>query len=148
MLDDDVIGLWKIWGVVFAYICIVSIFIQFILLPFFLLHLHAGGGLFVGSPDCVGFYQTVIDMVEKIKMFGWGAWDLRQRGQAPAGISALIFSLTWSKLWVLIPLNAALHASAFLILFLLANLFMKRKIKSFLCVLPFLIFPSNLQSTL
>jgi len=87
------------------------------------------------------------DMAEKIKISGWAAWELRPQGQAPAGIAAFIFALTRSKLWLLIPLNAALHASAFLVLSQLLNLLIKDQTKSFLCALPFLIFPSNLQWT-
>ena len=147
MLNNRTRDLWRIWGIAFLYTCIVSVFVQFILLPFLLPRLHAGGGLFIGSPDCLWFYQMAIDMAEKIKTSGWVAWELRPQGQAPAGIAAFIFALTWSKLWVLIPLNAALHASAFIVLFQLLNLLIKDQTKSLLCALPFLIFPSNLQWT-
>ena len=147
MLNNRTRDLWRIWGIAFLYTCIVSVFVQFILLPFLLPRLHAGGGLFIGSPDCLWFYQMAIDMAEKIKTSGWAAWELRPQGQAPAGIAAFIFALTWSKLWVLIPLNAALHASAFIVLFQLLNLLIKDQTKSLLCALPFLIFPSNLQWT-
>lgn len=136
---------WRVWGVAFLYACIVSVFVQFILLPFLLPRYHAGGGLFIGAPDCIAFNRFAVDLAAKIKTSGWSVWKLRAYGQTPIGIAAYIYALTWSKLWVLIPLNAVLHASAFLILFRLINLLVKSPTRSFLCALPFLIFPSNLQ---
>lgn len=147
MLSSETKVLWKIWGAAFLYVCAVNIFIQFILLPFLLPQLHAGGGLFVGSFDSLSFLHAATDMAGKIKATGWGAWELRPRGQAPAGIAAAIFVVTWSKLWVLIPLNAALHASAFLVLFRIVSTFVLDRVKVLWCVLPFLVFPSNLQWT-
>ena len=147
MLNNRTINLWKIWGIAFIYTCMVSVFVQLILLPHLFPRLHAGGGLFIGCPDSMALNQLAVDMAEKIRISGWGVWMLRPHNQSPAGIASIIYALTWSKLWVLIPLNAALHASAFLIIFQLINLFIKNQINSFLCVLPFLVFPSNLQWT-
>jgi hypothetical protein len=147
MLNNKINHLWKIWGIAFIYTCLVSLFVQFILLPYFFPRMHAGGGLFTGCPDSVSLHQLAVELAERIKQSGWGAWRLRPHNQSPAGIASMVYALTWSKLWVLIPLNAALHASAFLILFQLINLFIKNQLRSFLCVLPFLVFPSNLQWT-
>ena len=147
MLNYKTKALWQIWGIAFLYTCVVSVFIQFLLLPYLLPHLHAGGGLFLGCPDCIGFNQIAVNMAEKIKTAGWGAWEFRPQSHTIAGMASAIYALTWSKLWVLIPLNAVLHASAFLVLFQLINLFIDDKNRSFLCALPFLIFPSNLQWT-
>lgn len=147
MLNNRTSNLWGIWGVAFIYTCLVSALVQLILLPYFFPRWHAGGGLFIGCPDSAVLHQVAVEMAEKIRLAGWGEWRLRPNNQSPAGIAAFIYALTWSRLWVLIPLNAALHASAFLIIFQLINLFMKNQIKSLLCVLPFLVFPSNLQWT-
>lgn len=146
-MNNEFKDLWRIWVAAFLYTCIVSAFIQFILLPVFLPDLHAGGGLFIGLPDCLGFYRLAAELAEKIRTFGWAAWEFRPQGQAPAGIAAFIFALTWSKLWILIPLNAVLHASAFLVLFQILNRFIKNQARALLCALPFLLFPSSLQWT-
>ena len=146
-MNSETKYLWKVWVAAFMYTCVVSAFVQFILLPFILPRYHAGDGMFRGVPDNVGFHLIAADLAAKIKTSGWGVWSLSPGKQAPIGVASFIYALTWSKPWVLIPLNAAMHASAFLILFRLLSLFVQNKKNTILCALPFLMLPSSLQWT-
>ena len=80
---------------------------QLILLPYILPRYHAGDGMFVGVPDSVGFHLIAVDIAARIKALGWNVWQLSPGKQTPIGIASFIYALTWSKPWILIPLNAA-----------------------------------------
>jgi hypothetical protein len=146
---DQVTGInsLKIWLIFFVYTVIVSCFIQFFVLKFIFPHWNDGNGLLISSLDSKNFHSIAVELANRIRLDGWSAWELRPNGQAPAGIAAVFYFLLFPKPWVLIPLNAALHASAAFILWRILNLFLKDQKKSLICVLPFLIFPSNLQWT-
>jgi hypothetical protein len=136
----------KIWLIFFGYTVLVSCFIQFFVLKFIFPQWNDGNGLLTSSLDSKNFHSIAVELANRMHLDGWSVWELRPKGQAPAGIAA-IFYLLFPKPWVLIPLNAVLHASAAFILWQILNLFLKDQKKSLICVLPFLIFPSNLQWT-
>src|SRR3990167_6091610 len=142
----DKISNSKLWIIFFFYTCFVSALVQFILLPYVFPGLHAGSGLFNCSFDSMGFQKLAVDLANKIHSQGWSAWQLKPEGHVVAGIAS-IFYVFLPDARILIPLNAALHASAALALVNLLNLFINNKTMAILCVLPFLIFPSNLQWT-
>lgn len=142
----DKISNLKLWIIFFFYTCLVSAFVQFILLPYVLPGLHAGSGLLNCSFDSMGFHKLAVDLASRIHAQGWSAWQLKPEGHVVAGIAS-IFYVFLPDARILIPLNAALHASAALVLVNLLNLFINNKFRSILCALPFLIFPSNLQWT-
>ena len=137
----------KLWWYFFLYTFFVSFAVQFILLPYILPSLHAGNGLLTSSFDSRSFHQIAIDLADKIRTQGWSAWQLRPRGQVPAGIGSVFYFFILPDPRIFIPITSALHASAALILVNCTNLLLKNKAKSILCVLPFLVFPSNLQWT-
>lgn len=137
----------KLWSIFFLYTFCVSAFVEFILLPYFFPGFYAGHGLLKSSFDSIGFHKLAAAAAEKIRIQGWSAWQFRPQLQSPAGIASIFYVLITPDPRALIPLNAALHAGAALILVNLLNLFLKNKAKAILCVLPFLMFPSNLQWT-
>lgn len=134
----------ELWLLFFLYTAGVSAFVQIVLLPYILPNLHAGNGFLNSSYDSMGFHQIAIDLVNKIRVQGWSAWELRPFAQGPSGIASIFYFFIWPDPRVLIPFQAALHASAALILVKLLNLFVKTRAKAILCALPFLVFPSNL----
>jgi hypothetical protein len=131
----------KIWLGFFAYAVLVALAIQFIILPYIFPAWHAGNGLLKGL-DCVWFHQLAVELAEKIHREGWSAWELRPSNQAPAGIAGAIYAITVPKLWTTIPLNAALHATAALVLLRILLIFTSRWRVAILFVLPFLMYPS------
>jgi len=137
----------ELWSLFFLYTVGVSAFVQMVLLPYILPHLHAGNGLLISSYDSIGFHHIAVDLANKIQAQGWSAWELRPGGQGPSGVAAIFYFLIFPDPRIFIPFQAALHASAALILFKLLNLFVKNQIKAILCILPFLVFPSNLLWT-
>ncbi|MDP3791574.1 MAG: hypothetical protein Q8R38_05995 [Candidatus Omnitrophota bacterium] len=142
----DKINNLKLWCIFFFYTFCVSAFVQFVLLPYVFPGLHAGSGLLICSFDSIGFHKLALESANKIHAQGWSAWQLKPEGHVVSGIAS-IFYVFLPNARILIPLNAALHASAALVLVNLLDLFINNKFKSILCALPFLVFPSNLQWT-
>ena len=131
----------KIWLGFFAYTVLVALIIQFFVLPHMFPSWHAGNGLLKGL-DCVWFHELAVELAQKIHTQGWSAWELRPSGQATAGIAGAIYAISAPKLWTTIPLNAALHATAALVLFRILLIFTSRWRIAILFVLPFLMYPS------
>lgn len=136
----------RLWFIFFLYTFCVSAFVQMILLPYVFPGLHVGSGLFNCSFDSMGFHELALEQSRKIHAQGWSAWQLRPTDHVISGIAS-IFYVFLPDARIFIPLNAALHASAALVLVNLLNLFVKNKTRAVFCVLPFLVFPSNLQWT-
>jgi hypothetical protein len=135
-------GYKLLWLYFFFYTALASVFIQFILLPYVFPKWHAGDGLLITSFDAVGFHNIAVNLAGKIHTIGWSAWKLRPEGHAPAGIAAIIYALIVPKPWALIPLNAALHATAAIIIFKLILFLLSDFKKALFCVLPFMFYPS------
>jgi hypothetical protein len=97
--------------VAFGFALVSGCLIQFIVLPILLPGLHAGDGLLLAS-DSVGFHRLAVTLASQMHAEGWSTWELRPRGQAPAGIAAIFYSFSVPRPFVLLPLNAALFALA------------------------------------
>lgn len=130
-----------IWLAFWAYTAFVALLVQFILLPYFFPQWHAGNGLLAGL-DSVSFHHIAVNLSLDIKAHGWSVWQLRPEGQAPAGLAAAIYALTVPKPWTIIPLNAALHATAGFVLLKIVQIFIPDWRKAIWAVIPFIIFPS------
>lgn len=130
-----------IWALVFLYTALVAAFVQLIALPYIVPGWHAGNGLLNGG-DWIWFHQLAVEMSEKIYMNGWDEWMLRPQGQAPAGIAAAIYTLTVTEPWAVIPLNAALHATAAVVLIVIIQRLTSRWQYALLASLPFIFYPS------
>jgi len=137
----------RLWWYFFLYTFCISAAIQFILLPYVFSYFHAGNGLLTSSLDSIGFHRIAVDLADKVRLQGWSVYQLRPGGQSPAGIASIFYFFIIPDPRIFIPITSALHASAALILFKFVDLLLKNKAKSILCVLPFLVFPSNLQWT-
>jgi hypothetical protein len=133
----------KLWGLFFLYPFFASIFVQLILLRYIFPQWNAGEGMLVGG-DWLSFHQLAVALADKINHFGWSAWVLRPANQAPAGIAAIFYVLIAPKPWVMIPLNAALHATAAFTLVKILTVFTNNKKTAILAALPFWLYPSAL----
>ena len=126
----------------FFFVLIVTLFIQLIALPYLLPTWHGGNGLLQGG-DWLAYHELALDLSDKVRTEGWSVWELRPEEQAPAGIAAAIYSLTGiQKPWTVLPLNAALHATATLILLLIMKKLSGRITLAFWAVIPFALSPT------
>ena len=117
--------------------------LQLVILPYWFPGLHAGNGLWAGG-DWVGFHQIAGELSEKIILQGWGAWELRPERQSPPGIAAVFYVFFGPHPWVLIPLNAAVHATTGVLLVCMVQPLVRNTRHALLCALPFVFFPSGL----
>ncbi len=129
------------WVAIFCTTAAIALIIQLVVLPYMLPELHAGNGLLLGG-DWVGFHQIAAGVAERIRSEGWSAWQFRPYGHPPAGIAAAIYALTVSEPYVLIPLNAALHATAGVTLMRIARYLTDDDFVAMCVALPFVLFPS------
>jgi len=113
MPDRVVLG--RLWLAVAAYVVASGAFLQLIVLPMFFPSWEWGHGL-LRRADSGTFHQAASDLAERIRSTGWSAWELRPDGHAPAGVAAVVYALTISEPWTLLPLNGALHATAAILL--------------------------------
>lgn len=137
---------FKLWCAFFAYTAAVALFVQLVALPYLFPQWHAGDGLLVGG-DWLRHHRLAVELAQEIHSQGWKVWTLRPEGQAPAGIAGAIYALTVPKPWTLIPLNAALHATATLILLRILLFLIVDWRKVIWAVLPFFLYPSTAQWT-
>lgn len=137
---------FRLWWAFFAYSAIVALLIQLVVLPYLFPQWHAGDGLLIGG-DWLMHHRLAVELAEKIRSQGWGAWTLRPHGQATGGIAGAIYALTVPKPWTLIPLNAALHATAALVLLMILQFFIPNWRRAIWAVLPFFLYPSTLLWT-
>jgi hypothetical protein len=136
--------LWRLWAAFFAYAALAAVLLQKVLLPYVFPAWHAGDGLLVGGGDWLEFHRIALHQAAQIHALGWSAWTLYPEGQSPAGIAGAIYALTVPQPWTLIPLNAALHATAALVLLRIVQVFLPDWRLAVWAVLPFLLFPSAL----
>jgi hypothetical protein len=132
---------WQLWIVFFTYTALAALIVQTVLLPRVFPGLHAGEGLLSGL-DSVTFHELAVAQAEQIRTEGWSAWGLRPRGQAPAGIASAVYALAVPEPWTLIPLNAAVHATAALTLLLIVEAFVGDRRLALIAALPLLVYPS------
>lgn len=125
----------------FAFTLTTAFCIQLALLPYVLPHLHGGHGLLAGG-DWLGFHQLAESQAHEIVRLGWGEWRLSPGGHAPAGIASMFYAIFTAEPWVLIPLNAAIHAGAAVLLARMLWMITDCAWISILSTLPFLMFPS------
>jgi len=64
------------------------------------------------SPDAIGFNEIAQFKAKEIERVGWSAWELRPNNQFPAGMASLLYVLVYPSPLIILPLNAALHATS------------------------------------
>lgn len=134
----------NLWFFVFVYILLTGLFVQLILLPHIVPSLHAGAGLLKGL-DANKFHHVALERARLIVAFGWDRWDLLAQGQLVSGIASFFYALISPSPWVVLPWNAALHATASLCIYLVVLRIIEKPSISFIAILPFIFFPSNLM---
>jgi len=134
----------KAGAIYFFFTAVVALLLQLIVLPYLLPAMHAGNGLLLGT-DSVGFHKIAVGLAEKIRISGWSVWELRPEGQAPAGIAAVLYVIFSPSPLVMIPVNAALHAIAGLVLMRIALYLTGNLRMAFLAALLFVVFPSAMM---
>jgi putative peptidoglycan lipid II flippase len=132
---------WVLFVVAFLGTCAVALMVQLVLLPHFLPQLHAGHGMLVGG-DSAGMHATAAALAERIRSDDWAVWELRPAGNAPTGIAAAIYVLVTPEPYMLVPLNALVHAAGGLVIYLIAYGISRHRLASVAAALPFLLFPS------
>jgi len=121
-----------------------GLLIQLTVLPIWLPGLHGGNGLLLGS-DSGGFHRLAVDLAFKMHYEGWGAWELRPHGQAPAGIAAILYYLFVPSPLVLLPLNATLFSLAALLVFSMVRQVVVDASTAFYVSLLFIATPSSVM---
>ncbi len=134
---------WRLWVVVFSATIIAALLIQLVLLPVVFPTWDAGGGLVDNCLDCASYHQIAVRMAADIRQNGWSAWELRPEGHAPAGLAAALYAITVPRLWTMIPVNAAVHATTVALLFLVLTSFGYSCRNATLGAIPFALFPSS-----
>ena len=138
----------KIWALVFTYVVMVALLIQFIILPYVFPQLNDGNGLMAGV-DTSLFHSIAVEESREIREHGWSAWELFPDGESGfsiAGIAAAVYALANSESPALfIPINAALHATAAVVLVSLITLITGNRGDAIIASIPLVFFPSNLN---
>jgi hypothetical protein len=130
-----------IWLAFFGYTLAMGLLVQLVVLPRLFPSVHWGQGLLYGS-DSVAFHQMAVRRAARIRQEGWTAWEVRPYGQAPAGVASAIYALTVPAPWTLMPVNAAVHATAALVLLGIVERFVRQRHVALLATLPFVLYPS------
>ena len=126
------------------YSMIVSATIQFIVLPYVLPGIHAGHGLLAGG-DFPVLHEIATRMASRIQHEGWHAWELLPEGQSAAGLASIFYALAYPEPWSLIPVNAALHALAGVVVMKLVHMLSGDTTIAFASAFLGVAFPSSLQ---
>lgn len=96
-----------LWQLLFFYSLIVGLLVQIWVAPHFL---GQPEGLF--SPDAIGFNEIAQLKAKEIERMGWGAWELRPDNQFPAGMASFLYAMIYPSPLIMLPLNAAVHATS------------------------------------
>lgn len=136
-----------IWLSFFSYSLSVALLFQMVL-PLLLPALHFGEGLLF--PDSAHFHQSAIDLAGEIRLNGWGAWRIWPSNTTTGNVAILgaIYAIFGYKTLLILPLNAALHASGGLCLILIGRELFSgsfARAGSMIAGCLFIIFPSSLN---
>jgi putative peptidoglycan lipid II flippase len=136
-----------IWLSFFSYSLAVALLFQMVL-PLLLPALHFGEGLLF--PDSAHFHQSAIDLAGEIRLNGWGAWKIWPSNTTTGNVAIMgaIYAIFGHKPLLILPLNAALHASGGLCLILIGReLFSGNfaRVGSVIAGCLFIVFPSSLN---
>ena len=130
-----------LWLGVFCYTAIVAIVVQTVLIPLWLPRWHAGHGLLAGL-DSVAYHALAAEQATAIRSRGWDAWVLRPHRHLTSGLASAVYAVIAPEPWALIPLNAALHATAAVALLAMLGPLAAAPRLAVYGVLPFVMFPS------
>ena len=149
---DNTTGCYSIkfilWMIFYCYSTVAAFIFQKILLPLFPGY-HGGNGL-IGGGDSVFFHEIAVKLAHAIRMNGWSQWTLRPAEGATGNVSLLaaLYAIFGSDPTVIIPVNAAVHATSGLLIFLIGRLLWPGKVGIYSGVVTaslFVVFPSALN---
>jgi hypothetical protein len=133
----------RLWWAVFVLTTIAASLIQLVLLPLVFPAWDSGGGVVDNCLDCASYHRIAVKMAADIRQDGWSAWELRPEGHTPAGLAAALYAISVPKLWTMIPVNAAVHATTVTLLFLILTSFGYSPRNATWGTIPFALFPSS-----
>jgi putative peptidoglycan lipid II flippase len=110
-----------IWAFSFCYTMALSLVFQKLVLPL-LPSLHAGSGLL--KHDAFYYHQVALMLADNIHSHGWSAWSLwskQTNTTGNVGILSAIYAFFTPDPALIIPVNAFLHATSTVMLFLIGR---------------------------
>ena len=136
-----------LWVVFYCYSTFAALMFQKVLLPLFPGY-HGGSGL-IGA-DSVFFHNVAVKLAHTVRTYGWSQWALRPTDGATGNVSflAVLYVIFGDDPMVVIPINAAIHATSGLIIFLVARLLWPGRVGTYsgaITAVLFIIFPSALN---
>jgi putative peptidoglycan lipid II flippase len=137
-----------LWIIFYCYSTFAAIMFQKVILPLFPRY-HGGNGLLTGT-DSVFFHQIAVKLAAAIRANGWAQWTLRPAEGATGNVSLLaaLYAIFGVDPIVIVPVNAAIHATSGLLLFLIARELWPGKIGTYSGIMAaslFILFPSALN---
>jgi hypothetical protein len=130
-------------SIFFLFASVAALLLQLVILPHIFPDLHAGHGLLLGG-DWTGYHAIGARLSDQIHIQGWGAWQLRPLDHAAAGVAAAFYALFMQEPYVLIPLNAFIHAVGGCLFMVMVRWVTNDFTSAFIAALPFVFFPSAL----
>lgn len=136
-----------LWIIFFSYSTITALLFQKLVLPL-IPSMHAGSGLLYG--DAEYFHQVASILADKISQNGWTEWSLFPAAGATANVALLsvLYVIFGKDPSLIVPVNAAVHATSGLLMYLLATEIWKGKLGVYTGVIAailFVAYPSALN---
>ncbi len=137
-----------LWIIYYCYSTFIAIMFQKVILPL-VPSMHAGKGLIRGG-DSVLFHSIAMKLAESIRLMGWEQWTLRPAEGSTGNVSLLsiFYVLFGNEPSLIVPINALAHASAGLLMFLIARCLWPGKTGTYAGMITaslFIAFPSALN---
>lgn len=136
----------RLWAGVFGYVLGTGLLVQLVILPRVFPHWDGGHGLLVAT-DALAFHRVAVQQAMAIRAHGWSVWELKPGGHLPSGVASAVYALTRPEPWTVLPLNAALHATAAVVLLGLLRRLGAGGTVAMAAIVPFVVAPSALQWT-
>jgi murein biosynthesis integral membrane protein MurJ len=136
-----------LWTIFFCYATFAALVVQKLLLPM-VPSLHAGMGLL--NADSVEFHSVAVSLAESIKTHGWGVlsvWPTRS-STGNVAVLAVLYTFFGPDPVVIIPVNAAIHATCGVMIFAIARSLFEGRVGVYSGVISavlFVGFPSSLN---
>lgn len=136
-----------LWTVLFSYSTCAALIFQKLLLPLFPA-LQGSSGLL--SADSTYFHSVAVALAESIKIHGWSSWTVYPAPGASGNVAVLgaLYAIFNHDPALIIPLNAAIHATTGICLFFIAQKLWDKEVGTYtgiIVAILFVIFPSSLN---
>ncbi|TCV84277.1 murein biosynthesis integral membrane protein MurJ [Sulfurirhabdus autotrophica] len=137
-----------LWIVFFCYATFMALIFQKLILPL-IPSLHAGKGLMTN--DAAYFHSVAVTLADAINQHGWGSWKLWPAppgAMGNVGLLAALYVLFGNDPSLIIPINAAVHASGGVLIYLITRRLWEGNVGNVAGVIAaclFITFPSALN---